>query len=112
MARPAFTPSYVCPGKPVNRKRVERLMRAAGIQGLHHRKERRNLAGQAIVAGRPSRSTCHVSRPQGAVVADHRRSAGRLSAVGDLWAGRTAPVSARPTIGTDSRFRRPGMSGS
>jgi transposase InsO family protein len=31
----------------VNRKRVERLMREAGIQGIYRRRGRRNLANQA-----------------------------------------------------------------
>ncbi|SEG49180.1 putative transposase [Thermomonospora echinospora] len=34
-------------GEHVNRKRVERLMRIAGLQGLPRRKGHRNLAGQA-----------------------------------------------------------------
>ncbi|WP_182907518.1 IS3 family transposase, partial [Microbispora sp. H13382] len=34
-------------GEKVNRKRVERLMRAAGLQGVYRRKGRRNLVNQA-----------------------------------------------------------------
>ncbi|WP_240778162.1 IS3 family transposase [Nonomuraea basaltis] len=34
-------------GETVNRKRVERLMRAAGLQGIYRRKGRRNLVNQA-----------------------------------------------------------------
>lgn len=34
-------------GEPVNRKRVERLMRQAGIQGIHRRRGRRNQVHQA-----------------------------------------------------------------
>jgi putative transposase len=34
-------------GETVNRKRVARLMRQAGLQGIHRRKGRKNLASAA-----------------------------------------------------------------
>ncbi|WP_344586622.1 IS3 family transposase [Actinomadura vinacea] len=34
-------------GEPINRKRVERLMRQAGIQGIHRRRGRRNQVNEA-----------------------------------------------------------------
>lgn len=80
-------------GEMVNRKRVERLMRHAGIQGIYRRRGRKNLVNtateedlvhRAFTADAPDRLWC-------TDITEHRTSEGKLycAAVLDAYSRRT-----------------------
>ncbi|WP_182874602.1 IS3 family transposase [Microbispora sp. H10670] len=62
-------------GEKVNRKRVERLMRAAGLQSVYRRKRRRNLVNRAIEEDLAQR--CFVQAPDALIDGANRMAPGK-----------------------------------
>jgi transposase InsO family protein len=58
-------------GLPIGRKRIARLMRAAGLQGVSRRKVRTTVRDETAASARPRRSPVHRGRARSAVGCGH-----------------------------------------